>query len=212
MPGSHQLYVVGKLDGRAVIAANATPGLPGRLGLLVDEDTGTPYLVDTGSVYSIVPHISEDSPTGPAITTANGKPIRCWGVLQKTVKAGGISFQWNFLLADIAFHIIGADFLSHFALTVDLRSRCLMAQDKKTFVLHAPIAGSTFAMIGVRPATKEREKMASVKRPEACVRRPEASVKRPQPESLLYNCGSTTTALHHHLYNYGSTREKADPP
>ena len=37
------------------------------------------------------------------------------------VAAGGRRFTWPFLLADVAMPIIGADFLRHFGLLVDLR-------------------------------------------------------------------------------------------
>ena len=36
------------------------------------------------------------------------------------VAAGGRRFSWTFLLADVALPIIGADFLKHFQLLVDL--------------------------------------------------------------------------------------------
>jgi hypothetical protein len=117
LPGSAELQVAGKLSGRVVAAAATNLGRPGRLALLMDVKSNSSFLVDTGSVYSIIPHHSSDKPTGPAITTANGKPIQCWGTVVKTVTVGHTRFQWTFLLAAISFHIVGADFLENFGLS-----------------------------------------------------------------------------------------------
>ena len=43
------------------------------------------------------------------------------------VVAGGRRFTWRFLLADVAMPIIGADFLWHFGLLVDLGEMRLLA-------------------------------------------------------------------------------------
>ena len=60
-----------------VVAVNATPGQPGRLGLLKDEESGMIYLVDAGSVCSFLPYPSEDLLSGPGIAVADGLPIPC---------------------------------------------------------------------------------------------------------------------------------------
>ena len=146
--------MAGKLSGRVVAAAATNLGRPGRLALLVDVESNSSFLVDTGSVYSIIPHHSSDKPTGPAITTANGKPIQCWGTVVKTVTVGRTRFKWTFLLAAISFHIVGADFLENFGLMVDLRRRRLVAESGEIYNLVSPPAQSTFAAVGVRPATR----------------------------------------------------------
>jgi hypothetical protein len=93
------MYVVGKLRGRAAVAATAQPGRPGRLAVLADESSKVLYLVDTGAVYSVIPFTSTAPPSGPAITAADGTAIPCWGWRAVTVTAGGQTFKWNFLLA-----------------------------------------------------------------------------------------------------------------
>ena len=152
--------MAGKLGGRDVTAAATSPGRPGRLALLIDVKTNVSFLVDTGSVYSIIPHHSNSTPTGPAITTANGKPIQCWGTVVRTVHVGHTSFQWTFLLAAISFHIVGADFLENFGLSVDLKRRRLVDEDNQIIELAAPMPQSTFAMIGVRPAAEKNRPTA----------------------------------------------------
>jgi len=171
VPGPAELCLGGKLNGRAVIAAATVPGQPGRLGLLIDDSSKTPFLIDTGSVYSIVPYNSSTTPTGPSITSANGKPIACWGTVQRTIRVGKTTFTWTFLQAAISFHIVGADFLAHFGLTVDLKWLRLLSEDRKIFKLKATPSGSVFASIGVRPATPLRQHLdhdGSTSSPSTC--------------------------------------------
>jgi hypothetical protein len=112
--------VAGKLGGRAAAAVNVTPGSPGRLGALLCHLTSKLFLVDTGSVYSVIPHSSSEPATGPAITSAAGKPIPCWGWRTMAVRFGNTVYRWKFLLAAVAFPLLGADFLRNFRLVVDL--------------------------------------------------------------------------------------------
>ena len=133
-----------------MIAATASPGRPGRLGLLHDDSSHTDYLVDTGSVYSIVPFQSAEQPSGPLITTADGQPVKCWGSVQRTLKVGSKTFTWSFLQAAISFHIVGADFLSHFGLSVDLKHLKLLSDSGRRYSLSAAPVGSVFASIGLQ--------------------------------------------------------------
>ena len=133
-------------------AATASPGRHGRLGLLHDNSSNTDFLVDTGSVYSIVPFQSAERPQGPLIITANGQPVKCWGSVQRTLKIGGQNYTWNFLQAAISFHIVGADFLSHYGLSVDLKNLRLLAESGSRYSLKAAPVGSVFASIGLQGA------------------------------------------------------------
>ena len=94
--------------------------------ILVEKESNLSFLVDTGAVYSVIPHQSTAPATGPALTNANGKPIPCWGSIRRSVSIGGRQFTWNFLQAGVAFPILGADFLAEFNLLVDLRGRQLI--------------------------------------------------------------------------------------
>jgi hypothetical protein len=135
------------------VTATVSSGLPGRLGLLSDELTAVLYLVDTGSVYSILPHSSPLPPSGPKIMAADKTPISCWGWRRIKLKSCGRVFEWNFLLAAVAFPLVGADFLIHFRLMVDLaRARLQHTDHGWTLPLAAPPQGSLFAAIGVQPA------------------------------------------------------------
>jgi len=104
-----------------VVATTTAAGPPGRLGLLVDDSSSTQYLVDTGSVYSLLPHTSSTPADGPALVSADKSPVKCWGATYMQVQVQNKVFKWRFLLAAVAFPIIGGDFLRHFDLKVDLK-------------------------------------------------------------------------------------------
>ncbi len=145
----------GKLGGQAAAAVAAQlgpPGRPGRLGLLVDDASKRAYLIDTGAVYSVIPFTSSDPPTGPALTTADGTPLPCWGACSVTIRVGSFTFTWNFLRAAVAFPLIGGDFLVFFKLMVDLSRLRLVARSGRIFKLVAPPVDSNVATLGVRPA------------------------------------------------------------
>jgi hypothetical protein len=135
------MHVGGKLRGRAAIAAAAQPGKPGRLGVLTDSISKVIYLIDTGAVYSVIPHKSSEPASGPAITAADGTAIPCWGWRTVTITAAGKTFTWRFLLAAVAFALIGSDFLAHFDLQVDLRRLRLVKRRGGTIKLQEPTQG-----------------------------------------------------------------------
>ena len=131
-------------------AAATTDGIPGRLALLRDSGEGRSYLVDTGSAYSILPFSSTAPTTGPALTAASGASIKAWGRRHVQISAGGRHFSWRFLQAEVAFPIIGADFLANFKMAVDLSGMQLLCPAGLRIPLEAPRAGSlTAAAIGV---------------------------------------------------------------
>lgn len=82
----------GKLEGRGAVAAAAPSGHQGWLALLEDQASAYKFLVDTGSVYSILPYSSTEVPTGPRIMTADKTPIPCWGYRSHVIRAGGQKF------------------------------------------------------------------------------------------------------------------------
>jgi hypothetical protein len=68
------------------------------------------------------------------------------------VKFGSVVYQWKFLLAAVAFPLLGADFLKNFKLVVDLHSFSVYSKGGKPVQMVAPPAGSTFLLVGVQPA------------------------------------------------------------
>ena len=71
LPGP--LLMAGKLDSWGVVGAIN----PGNLVHIVDKNSGTSFLVDTGSSFSIIPFKSSAQPTGPRLKAANGQQIPC---------------------------------------------------------------------------------------------------------------------------------------
>jgi hypothetical protein len=106
-------------------------------------------LVDTGAVYSVLPFSSSTPASGPAITSASGQPIQCWGWQEVTLVFSGRRFRWQLLLADVAFPLLGADFLLHFSLSVHLDKFFVQDAAGHKFSLVQPPAGSAFALLGV---------------------------------------------------------------
>ena len=111
----------------AAAAAAAPKGTLCFLLYLVDVDNSKRYLVDLGSAFSILPHKSSAGSTRPRLMTADGKPLHCWGSCTCTVCTRRRQFSWTFLLAPVAFPILGSDFLSNFSLLVDISNKRLVA-------------------------------------------------------------------------------------
>ena len=60
------------------------------------------------------------------LVAANNTTINTYGYSKRVVDVGlKRDYTWNFIVADVQQPIIGADFLTHYSLLVDLRSRCL---------------------------------------------------------------------------------------
>jgi Reverse transcriptase (RNA-dependent DNA polymerase) len=157
------------------------PGRPGRLGALRCGVLKRLLLVDTGAVYSVLPHKSAEPPSGPAISSASGQPIECWGWRTVAVNFGGRFFRWRFLLAAVAFPLLGADFLQRFALTVDLHSFCVRPAAGKPIKMEEPPAGCAFALLGVRPAAAAALSAAQQVVHQAAAAKPAHTAVSPSP-------------------------------
>jgi hypothetical protein len=97
--------------------------------------------VDTGASYSIYPHSSAAEPTGPPLRSPGGQAIPCRGEKQLEICFAGQKFVWTFLLAKVDFEILGADFLKHFHLVVDLAaSQLLDTRTLRRFAAGPPAA------------------------------------------------------------------------
>jgi len=77
-------------------------------------------------------------------------PIACWGTVERTLRAGGRTFKWTFLMAAVAFPILGADWLHNLRLLVDLYSMLLLPRGGgRGLQLVAPGSGQQYAAVGV---------------------------------------------------------------
>ena len=109
-------------------AVEATP-VPGqhhncsRLLYVRDFNNDLMFLVDTGAEVSVIPppHQHSLTPSPYTLHAANNTVIRTFG--QKSLQLNlnlRRQFSWIFMVADVQKPILGADFLAHFNLSVDL--------------------------------------------------------------------------------------------
>lgn len=90
-----------------------------------DSTTNKNFLIDTGADVSVLPLTNPTyalQPCDVLLFAANGTPIKVFG--QQIIKLNlGLrrEFVWRFVVADVTTPIIGADFIRHYDLLIDLR-------------------------------------------------------------------------------------------
>ncbi|PAA57175.1 hypothetical protein BOX15_Mlig016814g2 [Macrostomum lignano] len=127
------MQLPGKRAGRPSVNSSAA-GNSSSLLLIPDVQTGRRFLVDTGAEVSIFPVDGSDArlhTPGPPLFAANGSLIRTFGTRQLTLDLGIRRCSWPFILAEVSRPLIGADFLRHHGLLVDLPHRRLL--DARSF-------------------------------------------------------------------------------
>ena len=87
------------------------------------------FLVDTGADVSVLPALASQRSLPPALHlyAANGTKIPVY--LRKTVQLDfnlGRAFEWTFYVGNVSKAILGADFLKHFNLIIDLKGQKLI--------------------------------------------------------------------------------------
>ena len=103
---------------------------PSRLFFVTDPKMHTRYLVDTGSEVSTIPPYPADrrrSPDKLTLMAVSDTPIHTYGKRSLTLDFGlRRLLPWIFVIADVQKPILGADFLRHFGLWVDMQQRQLI--------------------------------------------------------------------------------------
>ena len=121
---------LGKRLGRTLAATGVSGSPHSRLFYVSDKYTNTRYLVDTGSEVSVIPPTPADrrrSPDPLTLMAVNHTPIHTYGKRSLTLNLGlRRSLPWIFVVADVQRPILGADFLRHFGLLVDMQRRQLV--------------------------------------------------------------------------------------
>ena len=100
-----------------------------KLLYVADKGHKCKYLIDTGAAVSVLPKSCangiSDADSLP-LMAANNSTIHTHGNCKRVVDVGlKREYPWTFIVADVQQPVIGADFLIHYNLLVDLRSRCL---------------------------------------------------------------------------------------
>ncbi|XP_014213065.1 uncharacterized protein LOC106642718 [Copidosoma floridanum] len=96
---------------------------------MTDHNSGLVFLVDTGAEVSLLPKFfgNSSTPSDLQLIAANDTPIEVFGTKELTVDLKFKDhFLWKFHIAAVPHPILGADFLAHFGLLVDMTHRCLI--------------------------------------------------------------------------------------
>ena len=129
MPRSADLLVLTRETTRP--ATDGDPGhQPCRLFYITDHTNRLHFLVDTGAEVSVIPPSATDPShfkSNLTLQAANNTPIPTYGNRLLTLNIGlRRTFQWVFIIADVKNPIIGADFLRHYGILVDLANNRLV--------------------------------------------------------------------------------------
>jgi hypothetical protein len=146
------MRLVGKRVGQGLAASTADG--PGNLFYITDNLSGTQFLIDTGSTYSLIPHTSTASSFGPTLRAADRRRISCWGFVKQQIQLGERLFSWRFLRAQVKIAILGIDFLKHFSLVIDPSMPCLLPRTLP------PTASSCFAVTAANSAPRAAQPAA----------------------------------------------------
>ena len=118
------MLLFGKRPGRPLMATSVPGQVPSRLFYVTDKATGLCFLVDTGAEVSVIPPSATDRnhrKSNLTLQAVNNTSIATYGNRLLTLNIGlRRTFQWVFIIADVKNPIIGADFLRHYSLLVDI--------------------------------------------------------------------------------------------
>ena len=97
-----------------------------KLLYVADKGHKCRYLIDTGGAVSVLPKSCangiSDADSLPLVA-ANNSTIHTYGTCKRVADVGlKREYPWTFIVADVQQPIIGADFLIHYNLLVDLMS------------------------------------------------------------------------------------------
>ena len=152
---------VGKRHGQPLVATSV-PGhqSPSRLFYITDTSSGYKFLIDTGAQVSVIPPTSfqrKQKNNSFQLQAVNSSPIATYGSQLLTLDLGlRRKFPWVFVIADVQTPILGADFLRHFGLLVDLRHSRL--SDEETQLKVQGIVSTTVSpspsLLAIQPQTE----------------------------------------------------------
>uniref|UniRef100_A0A5S6Q5X1 Peptidase A2 domain-containing protein n=1 Tax=Trichuris muris TaxID=70415 RepID=A0A5S6Q5X1_TRIMR len=129
----------------------AIVGLPktSRCIYVADQISGIRFLVDTGASVSVLSCSKlRQSPTAHTLPlqAVNGTPIRSFCRRTLSIQTTTLpTIEWTFHLADAQVALLGADFLHHHGLVVDLRDQTICPENSAMLgqLLAAPKVSAT---------------------------------------------------------------------
>ncbi|GFT81886.1 retrovirus-related Pol polyprotein from transposon 17.6 [Trichonephila clavipes] len=111
----------------SVIAGMAEPSQHTSRLFLLDRKSGQKFLIDFGSEICVIPPsptMNKSPQSNFSLFAANNTKIPAYGMVRKELNLGlRRPFIWTFIIADVSSPIIGADFLKHFNLLIDLKKK-----------------------------------------------------------------------------------------
>lgn len=100
-----------------------------RLLYIRDRNSGLNFLIDTGASISVLPQSKYDKVADPdaVLYAANGSKIETYGEKLLTLNIGlQRTLSWPFVIAKVKYPILGADFLAHFNLSINLHDHSII--------------------------------------------------------------------------------------
>ncbi|XP_025158377.1 uncharacterized protein LOC112589413 [Harpegnathos saltator] len=165
-----------------------------------DRTTNISFLVDSGSVVSLIPRKCVHrklTPTELQLFAANSSAICTFGQQPLTLELGlRRALKWSFIIADVNSAIIGADFLSHYGLIIDL-SRQGLVDSKTSLATQGQVCETTIFSVSATsqhnlPNSPHREAYATLLDSHAAVFAP-----RPTPSAICFD------GIAHHIETTG---------
>ncbi len=129
------MFLVGKLVCRQedVRTLPAGPSTTSPLIYLQDSLSSRRFLIDSGASVSVFPDPgSSGKESGVKLLTADGSSLSCSGSRVIPLRFGSHRFEWPFQLAPVAVPILGADFLKHYNLLLDVSNQRVFSADSPT--------------------------------------------------------------------------------
>ncbi|GFW12401.1 retrovirus-related Pol polyprotein from transposon opus [Trichonephila clavipes] len=104
---------------------------------LLDRKSGQKFLIDSGNEICVIPPsptMNKSPQSNFSLFAANNTKIPAYGMVRKELNLGlRRPFIWTFIIADVSSPIIGADFLKHFNLLIDLKKKRLVDVETSLF-------------------------------------------------------------------------------
>ncbi|GFT36407.1 retrovirus-related Pol polyprotein from transposon 17.6 [Trichonephila clavipes] len=104
---------------------------------LLDRKSGQKFLIDSGSEICVIPPsptMNKSPQSNFSLFAANNTKIPAYGMVRKELNLDlRRPFIWTFIIADVSSRIIGADFLKHFNLIIDLKKKRLVDVETSLF-------------------------------------------------------------------------------
>lgn len=116
----------GKRQCQSVAAASLPENTTSCLPYVMDNSTKLWFLIDKGVKICLIPHVIKEhrNKSSPTLQAANGIRISTFGQRSISVDLGlRRNLRWIFTLAGVKIPIIGAEFLTHFHLSVNIHIR-----------------------------------------------------------------------------------------